>query len=38
VSNYLFKFADGNTDVVVVGGTGSVSRNVSAQIANLFLL
>ncbi len=38
VSNYLFKFADGGTDVVVVGGTGSVSRNVSAQIANLFLL
>ncbi len=38
VSNYLFKFADGNTDVVVVGGTGSVSRNVSDQIKNLFLL
>jgi putative cell wall-binding protein len=38
VSDYLFKFADGNTDVVVVGGTGSVSRNVSDQIKNLFLL
>ena len=38
VSNYLFKFADGGADVVVVGGTGSVSRNVSAQIANLFAL
>jgi putative cell wall-binding protein len=38
VSNYLFKFADGNTDVVVVGGTGAVSRNVSDQIKNLFLL
>ena len=38
VSNYLFKFADGNTDVVVVGGTGSVSRHVSDQIKNLFLL
>ncbi|SES46298.1 Putative cell wall binding repeat 2 [Pedococcus cremeus] len=38
VANYLFKFADGGTDVVVVGGPGSVSRNVSAQIANLFLL
>lgn len=38
VSNYLFKFADGGTDVVVVGGPGSVSRNVSEQIKNLFLL
>jgi putative cell wall-binding protein len=38
VSSYLFKFADGGTDVVVVGGPGSVSRNVSEQIKNLFLL
>jgi hypothetical protein len=38
VSNYLFTFADGGTDVVVVGGPGSVSRNVSEQIKNLFLL
>ena len=38
VSNYLFKFADGRTDIVVVGGPGSVSRNVSEQIADLFEL
>jgi len=38
VSNYLFTFADGHTDIVVVGGPGSVSRNVSGQIADLFEL
>lgn len=38
VKNYLFGFADGDTDIVVVGGTGSVSRNVSEQIKDLFKL
>jgi putative cell wall-binding protein len=38
VKNYLFGFADGDTDIVVVGGTGSVSRNVSDHIKDLFEL